>query len=140
MKKIVGFVVLVSTSALVACASQVPASSTAPAASQAPSTASQAAPAASQAAPAAGQEAAPAAASTTPFTVPAGYRHVIRGDQELFCRDETVTGSRAQKIGVCLTYEQLQAERDASRDLMQRVQQNGAANSRPCMPGAAPCP
>jgi hypothetical protein len=39
------------------------------------------------------------------------YKPVNRNGQEMYCRTEAVTGSRTQKKEICLTKEQVDAER-----------------------------
>jgi hypothetical protein len=50
-----------------------------------------------------------AQASTT--VAPKGYRLVTKKGTEYFCRDEAVTGSHTLKSEVCVTPDQLEADR-----------------------------
>jgi hypothetical protein len=52
------------------------------------------------------------AASNTESAVPNGYRRVVKKDTEYFCRTEAVTGSHTLKNEVCLTKDELDAERN----------------------------
>ena len=81
-----GLLVVACASALAACASKPPVNSAVPA------TASASAPAASP--------------------VPKGYRRVVKRGTEYFCRTEGVTGSHTLKNEVCLTQDELTADRN----------------------------
>jgi invasion protein IalB len=81
-----GFLIAVCALALAACASK---------------------PAANSAAPAAANAGTPAASP-----VPKGYRRVVKGGTEYFCRTQGVTGSHTLKNEVCLTRDELAAERN----------------------------
>ena len=50
-----------------------------------------------------------AQAAATP--APKGYRVVMKKGTEYFCRDEAVTGSHTLKSEVCVTQDQLDADR-----------------------------
>jgi hypothetical protein len=118
MNQFTRFVVLAGVSALVGCASEGPATSTGTGAS--PS-----APAASSAASTA--QSAPAAASAEASKdkdTPRGYRHVVMNGEDRYCRKEVATGTRAQTSEICLTKDQLEAEKEGSRDLINGVQRN----------------
>jgi hypothetical protein len=81
-----GFLLVACASALAACASKPPVNSTAPVAANAT---------------------APEASS-----VPKGYRRVVKQGTEYFCRMQAVTGSHTLKTEVCLTRDELDAERN----------------------------
>jgi hypothetical protein len=81
-----GLLVVACASALAACASKPPANSAAPAAANAST---------------------PAASP-----VPKGYRRVVKGGTEYFCRTQGVTGSHTVKNEICLTHDELIAERN----------------------------
>ena len=53
-----------------------------------------------------------AASDTTKSAVPNGYRRVVKKDTEYFCRTEAVTGSHTLRNEVCLTKDELDAERN----------------------------
>ncbi len=82
-----GLLVVACASALAACASKPATNSTAPTA-----TANAGTPAVSP--------------------VPKGYRRVVKGGTEYFCRTQGVTGSHTLKHEVCLTQDELTAERN----------------------------
>jgi hypothetical protein len=57
---------------------------------------------------------APVADTTDPATgkaIPKGYRLVVKKGNEYYCRMQPVTGSHTLKTEVCLTQEQLEAEK-----------------------------
>jgi hypothetical protein len=55
--------------------------------------------------------------------VPTGYQHYVTKDgTEIFCRDDTVTGSRAQHEKVCLTAAQLKASQENGQNFLNGVQ------------------
>jgi len=57
---------------------------------------------------------APVASTTAPSTgkaVPKGYRLVVKKGTEYYCRMQPVTGSHTLKTEVCLTQDQLEAEK-----------------------------
>lgn len=86
-----GLLVVACAAALAACASKPPANSTAPAAAN---------------------------ASTPAAThVHKGYRRVVKGGTEYFCRTQGVTGSHTLKNEVCLTQDELTAEHNRSTTL-----------------------
>jgi hypothetical protein len=122
MKLLTRFVVLAGISGLAACASEGPATSTGTGAGQsAPATSSAAN--TSQSAPASAA-AASAPAQKDKFVTPSGYKHVQVNGEDRYCRKEVATGTRAQTTEICLTQDQLAAEKDESRDLIQGVQHN----------------
>ncbi len=101
MNLVTRFVISAVTSGLVACASQGPAN--------APVT--------------------PAAAPKNDTTsIPKGYRRVVRDGDELFCRYDNKTGSRTEKIEVCLTRAELQAEQSGDDSRTQQAHQNAGAS------------
>ncbi len=55
--------------------------------------------------------AAAATAGPAQSAVPHGYRRVVRKGTEYFCRTQPVTGSHTLKNEICLTREELDAER-----------------------------
>ncbi len=92
-----------AVSSLVACAStQTGRVATVPPTAAAPTT--------SKAAPKAGD------------AVPVRYRVVKKGDQELYCRRDLLTGSRTKAMETCLTKAQLDAERAGTEDYLRRIQ------------------
>ena len=57
---------------------------------------------------------APVASATDPATgkaLPKGYRLVVKKGTEYYCRMQPVTGSHTLKTEVCLTEDQLEAEK-----------------------------
>jgi hypothetical protein len=48
----------------------------------------------------------------------AGYKLVNKDGKELFCKKEMVTGSRLATRTRCLTLAQLEAERNATKDML----------------------
>ena len=57
---------------------------------------------------------APVASATDPATgkaVPKGYRLVVKKGNEYYCRMQPVTGSHTLKTEVCLTEDQIEAEK-----------------------------
>lgn len=48
----------------------------------------------------------------------AGYKLVNKDGKEVFCKKETVTGSRLATRTRCVTLAQLEAERNATRDML----------------------
>lgn len=100
-------------------------------------------PQATSPATASGNKSVPATASAAvqkdKSATPRGYRRAVVNGQELFCRKDAVTGSRAERPEICLTREQLDAEQESSQQFIQRVQQSGTINDRPCMGGTTPC-
>jgi hypothetical protein len=85
-----------------------------------------AAPAATVAPVAAAPEAAPA--EKQPITVQearkAGYKIVDQNGKTVYCRDQMKTGSHVRKETICMTAQELEAAREASRrniDQMQRI-------------------
>jgi hypothetical protein len=119
MKLLTRFVVLAGISGLAACATEGPATSTGTGAGQsAPATSSAAS--TSQSAPAS----AAAASAPAKFVTPSGYKHVQVNGEDRYCRKEVATGTRAQTTEICLTQDQLSAEKDSSRDLIEGVQHN----------------
>jgi hypothetical protein len=89
--------------------------------------ASQAQKAPPPAAPAVAATAAPAAApaTTAPKTVQqaqaAGYKIVNENGETLYCRDQMKTGSHVRHETICLTKEELEAAREASRRNMDQL-------------------
>lgn len=114
MKRVTSFVILTGVSALAACASQAPA----PATSTETAAVHERVPAAT-----------PTAQQMEKIAASNGYRRVMVRGEERFCRSEPVTGSRVQKVEVCLTLAQLQARQADARELMQQVGRWGALSS-----------
>jgi len=89
--------------------------------------ASQSEKAAPPAAPAVAARTAPAAtpAATAPKTVQdaqkAGYRIVNENGKTVYCRDQMKTGSHVRTETICLTAEELEAAREASRRNMDQL-------------------
>ena len=52
-----------------------------------------------------------------------GYRVVNEGGQTLYCRDQLMTGSHMRKETICLTEEQRDMAREASRRNLEQMQQ-----------------
>jgi endonuclease I len=79
------------------------------------------------AAPAVAATAAPATAPATaaPKTVQqaqaAGYKIVNENGKTLYCRDQMKTGSHVRQETICLTKEELEAAREASRRNMDQL-------------------
>ena len=98
-------------------------------ASQPQTVATSAAPApAPAAAPAAAAPATSAVAKAEPKTVQeaqkAGYRIVTENGKTVYCREQPKTGTRVRTETICLTAEEIEAAREASRrnlDQMQRA-------------------
>jgi len=142
MKQITGLVILMGASAL--AAAQSPPSSTgtdtshatAPAATSSTSTTPAAAPSATSSTSTTTTTTSSnvavtpqsSSSSTTEkkdeFKVPRGYRRVVRGGEERFCRSDPVPNSRVQKQEVCLTQTELEAEQRGTQDFIQGVQRN----------------
>ena len=103
MNLVTRFVISAVTSGLTACASQAPATSSAP-----------------------------VSAAATPqsdaTSIPKGYRRVVRDGEERFCRYDNKTGSRTEKIEVCLTQAELQAEQSGDESRTQQAHQNAGAS------------
>ena len=106
MRPITRMVIFMGALALAACASQGPATSTGAGASQ-------------QGSPAT------ASAATNTGSTPAGYRRKVVDGQELFCRNDTDTGSRVSRTEVCLTKQQLQDQQQANQQQLQNLQGEG---------------
>ena len=104
-----GFFLVAGALALAACASHPPASSAGTAA-----TTGSPAPVAGAATPDA----------ATP-AVPKGYKRVVRHNTEYFCRTVAVTGSHTLKNEICVTRDQLEAEKTNS----EQIELNHAAAS-----------
>jgi hypothetical protein len=123
MRQITTCVILMGAAALVACASQTPT----PAPKAATATTHATAPATALVAQQ-GQK--PASFS--------GYRRVVKNGQELFCRNEIVTGSNI-KQQTCLTRAQIEAQQNNSQQYLQ----NNTHNARTCSAtfglGGNPC-
>lgn len=69
----------------------------------------------------------PAGASAEPIDTvqkarKAGYRIVNEGGKTLYCREQLKTGSHLRKDTICLTAEELEIAREASRRSMQEMQ------------------
>jgi hypothetical protein len=129
MRRVAGFVVMVGTAALAACATQAPApapvAAAAPVAVLPPGTPTLALVAANSPT---------AAAAAKP--VPYGYTRVILDSGEVrFCRNDVDTGSRVTRKKVCLTQEQLDASQKNSQDFIDQVQQHGGASTLNGTPG-----
>lgn len=63
---------------------------------------------------------APVASNIDPATgkaIPKGYRLVVKKGNEYYCRMQPVTGSHTLKTEVCLTQEQLEAEKHQGLEL-----------------------
>lgn len=56
------------------------------------------------------------AASNNSAGVPKGYYHKVVEGQDLYCHNDTDTGSRVQRSEVCLTRDQLAEQEQANRD------------------------
>ncbi|HEY2591660.1 MAG TPA: hypothetical protein VGI35_08735 [Steroidobacteraceae bacterium] len=61
--------------------------------------------------------------------IPEGYRRVVVNGDERFCRTDPEPGSRVQKHTVCLTRNELDAEQDRSRDLMNNLSRQSGTNT-----------
>lgn len=84
MRRVTRLLILTGVfSTLAACASQGPATSTSVAATS---------------------------TSSSGHVIPTGYSREVINGSEMFCRDDTNTGSRVQRTKVCVTWEQLQAQ------------------------------
>jgi len=82
----------------------------------------------------------PATAITTPTkanNIAVGYRRVMRGGEEYFCKKEPVTGSRTDTNETCLTQAQMDAAQKNTQDMLQRLQQNPGTPSGPGGAGGA---
>jgi hypothetical protein len=112
-------VLLALSGVLAACSSQ-------PAAPQRPSepAASEQAGAVSEAIvpePVAGKSAGSAEAAKPAGKIPSGYRRETRNGKELFCRNETISGSRFPTEKTCFTREQLEGvvrEKETTMDVV----------------------
>lgn len=117
--RIIWIGLVLTTSA--AWASEPPQSTSAPAPD-----ATTAAPAAPVAAAAAAPATATPPASSKGMTVQqaqkAGYKIVNENGKTVYCRDQLKTGSRLRKETICLTAEELEAAREASRRNMDQMQ------------------
>jgi hypothetical protein len=81
-----------------------------------------------------------AATAATPGhtnNIAVGYRRVMRGGQEYFCKKEPVTGSRTDTNETCLTQAQMDAAQKNTQDMLQRLQQNPGTPSGPGGAGGA---
>lgn len=104
-----------------ALASEPPQSTPAPA----PASAAPEALAASDAAAAPSEAAAapkPAKAMTVQEAKKAGYKIVNQNGKTVYCRDQMKTGSHVRKETICLTAEEIDAAREASRRNMEQMQ------------------
>ena len=99
------YLIVAVASALGACAANAPVSpgTTATASTSTPATA------------------AAVAAPKTAKDPTAGYRKVVKNGQEVYCRKESVTGSRTEVMETCLTLAQIETARENSQDLMRRL-------------------
>src|SRR5688572_9610295 len=77
-------------------------------------------------APVAAQTAPPATTTTAGTTVQearmAGYKLVNQNGKTVYCRDQLKTGSHMRKDTICLTAEELEAARSASRRNLEQMQ------------------
>ena len=87
--------------------------------------------------PATSKPAAVAATPTQANNIAVGYRRVMRGGQEYFCKKEPVTGSRTDTNETCLTQAQMDAAQKNTQDMLQRLQQNPGTPSGPGGAGGA---
>jgi hypothetical protein len=94
------FWLVAAAAALTACASHRPENSTAT------TSASGKAPAADASAP-----------NTAKTTVPKGYRLVVKQGNEYFCRTQAVTGSHTLRTEICVTQDELDADRNHSASI-----------------------
>jgi len=92
MRRVARFLILTGVSTLAACASQAPVTSSGAGGAQT-----------AKAIPT-------AATSTTVHPGADGYRREVVNGYEMFCRNDTDTGSRVQRTKVCLTWDELQAQ------------------------------
>jgi len=81
--------------------------------------------------------AAVAATPTKANNIAVGYRRVMRGGEEYFCKKEPVTGSRTDTNETCLTQAQMDAAQKNTQDMLQRLQQNPGTPSGPGGAGGA---
>jgi hypothetical protein len=115
MKQVNGFFILVSAAALVACATQAPAP------------------------PPASHDLAlvPPLSVSHPGLKTYGYRRTVVDGQDMFCRNDLVTGSRTEREGEkCYTADQLQEIQDNSQKFIDAVQGHGSMATSTGTPGA----
>ena len=93
-------------------------------ASEPPQSTSAPAPAATTAAPVTAAETPPASSKgmTVQQAQKAGYKIVSENGKTVYCREQLKTGSRLRKETICLTAEELEAAREASRRNMDQMQ------------------
>ncbi len=143
MRQLTGLAVLTGASLVVACAAQAPAIPTAAGGDH--ETVAAAASAVPPTTPAAARVASPTSTSQTASVISQsasaalrqsdsttdGYDRVVVHGKQLFCRTESISGSR-MKQRVCLTEAQLQAQREAARQYLETLQRDsgvaGAVN------------
>ncbi len=110
MRQVNRFFILVGAAALVACATEAPAPAPAPESHQlglVPANAT--------------------AAKANPALDTSGYRRKLVDGQEMFCRNDLVTGSRTEREGEkCYTADQLREVQAQSQEFIDRVQGQGA--------------
>jgi hypothetical protein len=124
------FIILVGTMATVLCAAQSPGSaSSAPRAGSAPQPASGALQSSS----------APLPQVLGKVGGYGGYTRIVNNGQELYCRNELVSGSHAERHTVCLTPAQVAARQVGARDFIDKVQRLGTGTGTPSN-GTAPMP
>jgi hypothetical protein len=115
MKQVNRFFILVSAAALVAaCATEAPAP-----------------------APESHQIAVASTDSTHPGLKTSGYKKKVVEGQEMYCRNDLVTGSRTEHEGEkCYTADQLQEIQDNSQKFIDSVQGHGSQATSTGTPGA----
>jgi|HubBroStandDraft_6_1064221.scaffolds.fasta_scaffold338822_3 hypothetical protein len=120
MRQLNRFFILISAAALVACATEAPAPAPAPDSHQlglVPANAT--------------------AAKTNPGLNTTGYKRKLVDGQEMFCRNDLVTGSRTEHEGEkCYTADQLREVQAQSQAFLDRVQGQGAMATSTGTPGA----
>lgn len=108
MKWVTNLIILAGASALAACASQAPAPSSAAAASPVTAAATTS-----------------AVAQTGKFKIPYGYKRVTMNGEDRYCRYDAVTGSRTEKVEVCLTLAELENQQNNTQQFMDQIQRTG---------------
>jgi hypothetical protein len=130
MKTVTCFIILVGTTASVLCAAQPPEpSSSAPRASSAPQATSGALQSSSAPLP-------PVLGKVGGY---GGYTRIVNGGQEVYCRNELVSGSHAERHTVCLTPAQVAAQQVGAQDFIDKVQHLGTVAGTPAN-GTSPMP
>jgi hypothetical protein len=134
MDKLTSCLILLSATALAACATQVPATSTATdtghetVAAAVPPTASATAPRLVATPP-------KDAARPKGEVVVQGYTQVMVDGQQRYCRDDLATGSHTARIPVCLTKAQLLAEQARAQQFIEEIQRATPASGGGYMQG-----